>query len=263
MRTRPLTGAMAGILLACSVGVGIPAAGQVAAVDTAEPVHPTQVEAIMRSMSDLLGSSKGLSLRAQVIHDDALDSGVLVQRSATLELVIDRPAGIHAVLTEGAEQRKLWSDGKTATLFDVSSKIYSRTKVPGKIGPTLDFLMEKYGLSLPLADFLFEKPYEALMGHVGRAYYIGLVEVDGAMCHQLAFTQDSIDWQLWVEAGVRPVPRRLLIVYKRLPGSPRYLATVSDLELRSAPFPGSFVPILPDDADELELLEVVTIVTPK
>lgn len=257
---RPLAGAVVGLLLTC----GPPAVAQEEDADGATASFPTQAGAILQSMSDLLGAAKGLSLRAEIIHDDALDSGLLIERSATLEVVADRLGNsIHGVLNEGGERRKLWSDGKTATLFDASHNVFTSTKVPGKIGPTLDFLSEKYGLSLPLADFLFDNPYEALTGNVERAFYIGHSEVNGITCHQLAFTQDAIDWQLWIEAGVRPVPRRLVIVYKLLPGSPRYMADITSLDLRSTPLPGRFVPIIPDDADEMELLEIQTLASPE
>ena len=263
LRRSPLMGAASGLLLACSLGVGVPVVAQGDRDEIVTRSIPSQVDAILHGMSDLLGSSKGLTLRAEIIHDDALESGLLVQRVATLEIVIDRPGSIHGVMTEGGEQRKLWCDGKNATLYDLAHNVFTQTEVPGKIGPALDFLMEKYGISLPLADFLFEDPYEALTGNVERAIYVGQAEVDGVTCHQLVFSQDAIDWQLWVEAGVRPAPRRLLIVYKLLPGSPRYIATLSDLRLRSTSFPVSFTPILPDDADEIEMLEIKSVVDPK
>ncbi len=40
----------------------------------------------------------------------------------------------------------------------------------------------------------------------------------------LAFVQDEIDWQIWIQAGPRPVPRKLVITYKNEPGSPQYVA---------------------------------------
>ena len=256
-------GGTAALIAACGLGLGLPAAAQEDKEESATSAIPAQVETILRSMSELLGSAKGLSLRAEIIQDDALESGLLIQRTATLEVVADRPGSIQGLLSEGNERRKLWSDGKTATLYDITNNVFTRTKVPGKIGPTLDFLAEKYGLSMPLGDLFYENPYEVLTANIGQAFYIGYSEVDGVTCHQLAFTQDAIDWQLWVEAGVRPVPRRLVIVYKLLPGSPRYMATVTSLDLRSSPLPGSFNPILRDDAEEMEMLEIQSLVSPK
>ena len=33
-------------------------------------------------------------------------------------------------------------------------------------------------------------------------------------CHHLAFEQATIDWQLWIDAGKDPLPRKLVITYK-------------------------------------------------
>lgn len=259
----PLIGAAAGLLLTYGLGLGFTAVAQEESDPAAAKPIPSQVDSILRNMSDLLATSKGLTLRAEILQDDALDSGLLVQRSSTLEVVISRPGSIHAVLNENGARRELWSDGDTATLFDADLNVFSQTKVPGEIGSILDFLSEKHGQSLPLADLFFENPYQALIGDVGRAFYIGLTEVDGVICHQLAFSQDAIDWQIWIEAGVRPLPRRLAITYKLLPGNPHFMATITHLDLSGSPHSGSFVPILPDDVQEMELLETPSLVIPE
>lgn len=256
---RSRAGLVAGVFLACSLGLGWSGAAPEAKDESAVPLIAPRVDAILRGMSDLLASSKRITLRAEIIQDDALDSGFLVQRASTLEVLIDRPEGIHAVMDEGGERRELWSDGKTATLFDHYHNVFSRTKVPGKIGPTLDFLMENYGVSIPLADFFVEAPHAALTGEVDHGFYVGQVELGGVTCHHLGFTQEAIDWQLWVEAGVRPLPRRLVITYKLLPGSPRYMATVTAIDLRSTVIPGNFTPFLSEDAEELDLLEMESV----
>ena len=153
----PFGGAVA-LIAACGLGLAIPAAARETEEGSSSSAIPSQVETILHSMSALLGSAKGLSLRAEIIHDDALESGLLIQRTATLEVVADRPGSIQGVLSEGDERRKLWSDGKNATLYDITNNVYTRTKVPGKFGPTLDFRAEKYGLSLPWGAIVYEYP---------------------------------------------------------------------------------------------------------
>ena len=52
----------------------------------------------------------------------------------------------------------------------------------------------------------------------------GKAVVRGSTCSQLAFTQEDVDWQLWVDEVV-PVIRHVVITYKKLPGAPRFSAT--------------------------------------
>ena len=56
-------------------------------------------------------------------------------------------------------------------------------------------------------------------------------------CHHLAFEQATIDWQLWIDAGKDPLPRKLVISYKTEDEVPQYSVTIRKWNL---------VPRLPD-----------------
>jgi hypothetical protein len=50
----------------------------------------------------------------------------------------------------------------------------------------------------------------------------------GVSCEHLAFSQNNIDWQVWIENGARPVPRKFVITYKDEPDSPEFTAIFSN-----------------------------------
>ena len=50
----------------------------------------------------------------------------------------------------------------------------------------------------------------------------------GVPCEHLAFSQNNIDWQVWIENGARPVPRKFVITYKDEPDSPEFTAIFSN-----------------------------------
>ena len=103
--------------------------------------------------------------------------------------------------------------------------------VPAVIDDALDHLMEKYGFSPPLVDFIYQDPYNTLIENVEFGFYVGLHNVDGIRCHHLAFVQKNIDWQIWIEDGKQMVPRKLVITYHNEPESPQYIAVLSDWDL--------------------------------
>jgi hypothetical protein len=232
------------------------------AEEKANPLPP-RVDKLLRKMSDRLAQAETFALEARILFDEVLDSGLLVQRAATLKVLAQRPNGLHATFKTDTEEKKFWYDGKVVTLLDVDDNVYAKTKVPDKIGPALDHLMDKYGISLALSDFFYENPYEALTGSVDRALYIGMSQVNGIPCHHLVFSQETIDWQLWIEDGERSVPRKLVIVYKNTEGNPQYMATLTGVKLREALPASIFTPTLPEDAITIDLLEIVPKVTPK
>ncbi len=45
-------------------------------------------------------------------------------------------------------------------------------------------------------------------------------------CHHLAFRQKAVDWQIWIDAGDEPVPRKLVITFKQQAEQPQYTALI-------------------------------------
>ena len=68
--------------------------------------------------------------------------------------------------------------------------------------------------------------YPGLMTDVTSGRHLGMAWVNGVECHHLAFRSAKVDWQLWVEAGDIPMPRKLVITYTGEPGRPQYSMTV-------------------------------------
>lgn len=122
-------------------------------------------------------------------------------------------------------KRRFYYDGKTITLFDPTANTYAVLEAPATLDAMFDFLQEHLGFSIPTADLLFSDPYKVLTEQVEEGEYVGEHRVGDKMCHHLAFRQRGMDWQLWVDAGDKPLPLKFLITYRRLPGEPQF-ATV-------------------------------------
>ena len=54
--------------------------------------------------------------------------------------------------------------------------MYATSKSPGNIDKTIDFIQDKYDITLPLSDFVLSRPYDELMEKVTGAYYAGLTK---------------------------------------------------------------------------------------
>jgi hypothetical protein len=232
------------------------------AQEQADPL-PEKVDSLLKKMSDHLAQAETFALEADILFDEVLDSGLLVQRAAKLKLLAQRPNGLRAHYKSDTEERTIWYDGKTVNVVDLDDQVHVEVPVPDKIGSAMDHLMDHYGISIPLSDFLFENPYEALTASVSQAFYIGMSHVNDVACHHLVFSQDSVDWQLWIEAGARPVPRKLVIVYKNSVGKPHYTATLTGVKLKSALPEDVFKPVIPDGVVTMDVLDLAPKVNPK
>ena len=99
-------------------------------------------------------------------------------------------------------------------------------KVPGTIDAMLEDLHERFDTHQTLADFLFADPYKVFTEHVQSGTYVGLHYVGKVKCHHLAFRQKILDWQIWIDAGDQPLPRKSVITFKRQTDEPQYTALI-------------------------------------
>jgi len=60
------------------------------------------------------------------------------------------------------------------------------------------------------------------MADVIESANIGKGVIDGIECDHLAFRNIDTDWQIWIEAGARPIPRKYVITSKAVAGAPQY-----------------------------------------
>ena len=105
---------------------------------------------------------------------------------------------------------------------------------------------------LPLADLLYADPYAVLMAGVTYGRYLGLHQAAGVACHHLAFSQDTIEWQIWIDAGDKPLPRKLVISYVQEPGEPQYSAIIRRWSLESEVPEGLFTFEAPEGAQKID-----------
>jgi hypothetical protein len=79
---------------------------------------------------------------------------------------------------------------------------------------------------MPLAELVEPALYERLEAQVESGTRVGIVQIEGRPCDQLAFRGGSVDFQVFVERGASPLPRRLVIDYLDEPGRPQFRASL-------------------------------------
>lgn len=234
---------LAGVAMAIAVCAGC---------GSGQSIDPKADQAL-RSMSDTLGQAETLSFLATGTMDEMIETGQLAQFTRKSEILLARPDKL-AVKTAGDDlSRSAWYDGKRLTILDRTENTYASIEVPDDVEEMFDFVIEEYGLTIPVADLLFRSPHKTLVANVTTGLYIGQSSVQDHLCHHLAFRQEAIDWQIWIDAGEVPVPRKLLITYKQEPGQPSYSVTMSDWNLSAKAGADRFTPILPKDAKLVEM----------
>ena len=112
-----------------------------------------------------------------------------------------------------------WYDGKTFTHLDLGSQ--RLRDLAGAADHRRAARQDEGEARLPAADAPPDAPEprdKRCIKGMKSGIYVGEAVVRGSTCSHLAFSQEKIDWQLWID-NVVPVIRRIVITYKRLPGS--------------------------------------------
>jgi len=222
----------------------------------AAPAIDPQAEKILQALN--AQKKKDIKASAEVVDtmDEVLKTGEKIQYSHVRKLKLSEPKQFWIESTGDITNTTLWKDDKTFTLLDRDNNVYGQVAAPGTIDETMDMMVDKYGVTTPLADLLSGNMYSVLMKNVKTCRYLGLHYAEGIKCHHIAATQKDIDWQIWVDAGDVPQLRKIVITYKQRPGSPQYIAVLKTFtELDQVP-EDTFVFKAPEGAKKIPLLPV-------
>lgn len=226
---------------------------------TAQVVSPTiprmierRAQDILKQMSDFLAATPRFAFEAEETFDELRDNQPRVQLTNARKVVVERPSRFVSDATGDTLNRSVWFDGQTVSSLDKSHNTFATLKAPGSIDVVLDMLMDRFDIDVPLADFLYADPYSILMEKVTFGRYLGVHQAAGSPCHHLVFSQETIEWQIWIAADNEPLPRKFVITYVREPGEPQYSATITKWNLKPEISDNLFQFQAPQDAERID-----------
>jgi hypothetical protein len=205
-------------------------------------------KATLKAMSDYLASQKSVSAKYNTELEVITPDIEKITFSSSGDILLSRPDRVRATRTGGYADIELFFDGKTFNVYGKHLNSFFRLDAPGTIDNLIDELREKHGAALPFADLLLSNPYKALIEGVLEAKDIGQGVIDGVECQHLAFRNEDVDWQLWVQLGANPIPRQYIITSKTLASAPQYRIRISDWKTDVAPANDAFAFKAPDGA---------------
>jgi hypothetical protein len=182
---------------------------------------------MLRAMSDYVASQKTISLSFDSSIEVVTADKEKIQFNNSGTLALSRPDKLRAARKGGYADVEMFYDGKLATFYGKGVNKYVQIDASGGLDDLVDKLRGK-GASLPAADLLLSNVYGANTADVSAATHIGEGVIDGVECEHLAFRQKDVDWQLWIEKGPTPIPRKLVITSTAVVAAPEYTLVIKD-----------------------------------
>ncbi|HEY6816657.1 MAG TPA: DUF2092 domain-containing protein [Croceibacterium sp.] len=191
-----------------------------------EPVDARAVDALKR-MSGFLTSLQTFRLTSVSTLDVVTADDQKVQLDAVSHYQVKRP-GIVIDLKSDQRSRQYYYDGKQFTVFAPQLGYYSTVPAP----PTnREFLAEIYartGIQLPLEDlFRWADQDNSDIAKLTSAFNAGTATIDGAATDHWVFRTDEFDWEIWIEQGDRPVPRKYVLIDRTDSALPAFSARLA------------------------------------
>lgn len=201
------------------------AAWPASAQDAIDP----EADKILIAMSDNLKAMPTLSADYDADHEIIDLAGQKIQYSASGSIALDRTKGFRMTRKGPFADTEVIFDGKTISLQGKSLNVYTQLESPGpSVEEATEELRASTGLDAPGADLLASDPYAALTDGVTKGTVIGSAFVGGVECDHLAFRTDTVDWQIWISKGDKPLPLKYVITTKWVTGAPEYLLRLSN-----------------------------------
>jgi hypothetical protein len=194
------------------------------------PAIDPRADQELRRMSSYLAGLDRFRVTSTAVDEVVTTSGQKLQQVSTSQVSLKRPNRLRSDRVGPFADMTFRYDGRSFSLYGKRTGMYALAPAPATLDGAIDVARDQYGLDAPGADLLLSRPYDVLMDGVTDGTYVGLEPIDGVPCHHLAFRGQDVDWQIWIQDGPEPLPRRYVITSKTVPGSPEFTVRLANWE---------------------------------
>jgi hypothetical protein len=190
----------------------------------AASIDPAAIAALDR-MGAYLRTLKAFRVSGTIQQEHVLESGLKVQLTDAVSLAAIPPNRLSSKVSGDANERQFMFDGKQFTLWAPQLSVYATVDAPPTIRELIEVLAAKFDIDMPLVDLFLWSSNAGSGTGITEAVDIGQAKVGDADCQHFALGGEGMDWQIWIQAGEYPLPRKLVLTTTTDEARPQYQAT--------------------------------------
>jgi hypothetical protein len=218
------------------------------------PAIDPAAERLLKASTDFVARQQAFSVDTRNTLEVVLKSGQKIEFNHRASQSVLRPNKLRAQRSGDLVDQHFFYDGKTLTLFNPAAKAFAQVAAPDTLEGMLDFARNKLDIVAPAGDLVYKDAYAILMDGVTEGMVVGKAVIEGVRCDHLAFRAPHVDWQIWIQEGPQPLPRRLLITTRDLPNAPQFGITMTRWNLKPQFGPRHFDFVAPAGAAKVDFL---------
>ena len=193
----------------------------------AAPARDPKAIAALERMGAYLRAQTVMKIMAETATDDVISGDQKVQLVGTVDLMVHRPDRLRANVSTDRKIEQVYYDGKTFTVYQPRLNYYASFAAPPTLAGLMDVAEQRYGLDMPLADLFAWGTDRSRPADILGATNLGTSVIKGARCDHYAFHQADVDWQVWIQQGDQPLPRKLIITTITERSQPQHQAVLT------------------------------------
>jgi hypothetical protein len=240
---------------AVAAAPAVPPAPAAASAGPAPPggIDPRAVNTLKRMCTYLTGL-KQFSVRSKSTLEVVTADGQKLQFGGMSDTVVQRPNRLRSNRVGEMTDLEFFYDGQSAVLYSKDKKVYAMAPEPGTLDQMLDAVRTRLNLEPPGADLLYTDACEQMLADVTRAIDVGPATLNGAQTRHLAFRSPQTDWQIWIEDGDRPFPRKYLITSRDVQSQPQFGVELDNWNVSPAITDATFKFVPPPGVTKIDFL---------
>ena len=196
------------------------------------------IDRVLDQVCNFLKARKSFTVEMDITYDNVLDSGEKVQYSAHQKIWVRKPNQLRSDYIGDERNTRFYYDGKSFTLYTTDLNFYATKAAAPSIDEIVENVEVNYGFTIPMSNLFVSDPCAAVTSDIQKSVFVGSNMVNRVPGYHILFTGEDRDWQMWVSQAQQPLPMKIAITYKNLPGAPQYTAVLSRW---------NFIPRIPTD----------------
>lgn len=195
-----------------------------AAIDTKPGVLEPEAVAALDRMGAHLRTLAPFKLVSTASTEEVYANGQKLQFLQRTTYTMGGPEKLRVKIETDSQNRDVFYNGKTFTIAAPRAGKYIQLPATGPVGEILANAYEKWGVDFPVQDLFRWGSASATAERPKEGFKVGPSRIGDAMTDQYAFRQEGVDWQIWIDQGDKPLPRKMVITNLEDPAQPQYVA---------------------------------------
>ncbi|MDZ7589355.1 MAG: DUF2092 domain-containing protein [Rubrivivax sp.] len=213
-----------------------------------------QATTLLRASTDFVARQSSFAVQVRNTFEVVLASGQKIQFDHRARQVVQRPDRLRAERSGDLVDQVFIYDGKSLTLHNPAQNVYATIPAPPTLEAMLDLARDRLDIVAPASELVKRNAYDILMDGVTQGFVVGKSVIEGVRCDHLAFRAPHVDWQIWIQEGAQPLPRKLVITTRDVVNAPQFEVVVTQWDLQPPITPQTFSFVPPAGAKKIDFL---------